>query len=167
MVNEAGISLRPVRLDDARLLFEWANDPLVRAMAFSTAPIIWEDHLIWLQKNLSNANCHMAIASAQGRPVGQIRFDVRDGRTAEVDVHIASAERGRGFGPMIIRAGAYDLLARTDVQQIVAIAKSENRGSIAAFMKAGFEKFGSIAVHGIACERLIFQRGSNWQESCS
>lgn len=141
-----------------RVLFEWANDPLVRAMAFNQSPIKWERHLLWLQKKLTDPRCRLWIACDGGRPIGQIRFDRLDEQTAEIDVHTAPAERGRGYGPLMIREGTAALFADMDVQTIVAVVKQENGGSLAAFLKAGFEMTGSCFVQGVNCERLVLRR---------
>jgi len=36
------LRLRPVCADDCRMIWEWANDPLVRSQSFANDPIPWE-----------------------------------------------------------------------------------------------------------------------------
>ncbi|MEK7218316.1 MAG: UDP-2,4-diacetamido-2,4,6-trideoxy-beta-L-altropyranose hydrolase, partial [Patescibacteria group bacterium] len=48
----ASLRLRPATVGDGRTLWEWANDPTVRASAFSSDPIPWEEHMQWFGKKL-------------------------------------------------------------------------------------------------------------------
>lgn len=154
----AAVQLRPVEESDARTLFDWANDPVVRAMAFNRSPIKWENHLQWLQKKLADPHCRMFIAIAENRPAGQVRFDQIDEYSAEVDVHTAPDLRGKGYGPAIVAGGARLVFASTGLQVLIAVVKQENTGSISAFLKAGFVPSGTCYVTGICCDRLILRR---------
>jgi RimJ/RimL family protein N-acetyltransferase len=154
----AAVQLRAVEESDARLLFHWANDPVVRAMAFNCSPIQWESHLQWLRQKLADPNCRMFIAMVKNKPVGQVRFDQVDEHSAEVDIHTAPDQRGKGYGPAIIAGGVRLVFASTDLQVLIAVVKQGNRGSISAFLKAGFVPSGTCHVSGISCERLILRR---------
>ncbi|ONF92001.1 hypothetical protein BWD14_14905 [Leptospira santarosai] len=46
-------SLRLAQDDDLELLFQWANDPLVRQMAFHSEPISLDDHKNWFYSRLN------------------------------------------------------------------------------------------------------------------
>ena len=39
--------LRKATIEDMDLLFQWANDPVVRKNSFSTAEISYEEHTKW------------------------------------------------------------------------------------------------------------------------
>jgi spore coat polysaccharide biosynthesis predicted glycosyltransferase SpsG len=53
-LNEDTLSLRPANADDARLIWEWASDPTVRAVSFTSVPIPWETHVRWFDSKLSD-----------------------------------------------------------------------------------------------------------------
>ena len=36
-------AIRPVRKEDAKLIFDWANDPVVRQNAINREEILWDD----------------------------------------------------------------------------------------------------------------------------
>lgn len=151
-------TLRTVRSEDESLLLEWANDGVVRANAFSTAPIEPQDHRRWFGAKLADRQCRIFIMEDDGgRPVAQIRFDL-NGDEAEVDVSVAATARGRGFGAEIIRMGARKLFDETAVQRLVALVKRENIASMKAFLMAGFAVSEEIVRDGGTVSRLTLSR---------
>jgi UDP-2,4-diacetamido-2,4,6-trideoxy-beta-L-altropyranose hydrolase len=153
-----GLSLRPVREDDCRLLWEWTNDPAVRAASFSSDEIAWEEHAAWFRKRTSDPRCLMFIAVDGETPVGQIRYDI-DGETAVVSISVAPSGRGRGYGTGIIRAGSEELFAATHVSRIVAWVKPDNAASVQSFRKAGYAAAETTTVRGLPAHRLTLTRG--------
>src|SRR5437870_10339437 len=81
------LSWRKARLDDAALLWRWANDAETRRNAFDPAPIPYADHVGWLERRLASAATRLLVFSDEAGPVGQVRFDVDDG-VAEIDIAI-------------------------------------------------------------------------------
>jgi len=138
-----------VREEDCRLLWEWANDPQVRAAAFSSDPISWEDHVKWFASKLNDPNCIIFVAlDNDGASVGQIRFDITDEREAEIDVNIDRKRRGLGYGTLLIDKGVEEIFRTTSVRIVHAFIKPDNVSSIRAFEKAKFKKIGLKAVRG-------------------
>src|SRR6266705_476142 len=66
------LNLRRAGKSDCRLLWEWANDPGVRAASFQTAMISWDEHAEWFADRLDNGLIYIA-EDQQGKPVGQFR----------------------------------------------------------------------------------------------
>ena len=75
-------------MDDAALLWRWANDPETRANAFDHSPIPYDAHLAWMQARLASATTPWWIFFDSGEPVGQVRFDLAD-TTADIDISVA------------------------------------------------------------------------------
>jgi len=88
------LSWRRARLDDAALLWRWANDAETRRNAFDPAPIPYESHVGWLERRLASEATRLLIFSDEAGPVGQVRFDLADG-VAEIDIAIAPERRGQ------------------------------------------------------------------------
>jgi UDP-2,4-diacetamido-2,4,6-trideoxy-beta-L-altropyranose hydrolase len=154
------LTLRPVTQADCRLIWEWANDPLVRQNAFSSEPIPWEDHVRWFEGKLNNPNCVQYIGlSEQGEEVGQIRFDIEDGQRAVIGVSVVSTHRGSGYGSQLINQATHLFLQENDVEIVEAFVKKKNISSKRAFEKAGFLNQGQRQVHKFECFYLI------WRES--
>src|SRR5690606_32802006 len=69
------VSFRNATESDARLLWEWANDPVARAASFSSAPIPWEEHEGWFRRRLVQGDpLYLAVDDHQ-MPLGVVRFD--------------------------------------------------------------------------------------------
>ena len=141
------MTLRPVNDSDCRLLWEWANDPLVRQQSFNSATIPWEDHVKWFAGKLEDPNCHQFIGlDAAGQPVGQVRFDL-DGE-AEVSVSTAASSRGKGHGSSLLSLASAELIRCTGVKRITAYIRPENLASQRAFAKAGYALAGKTQIKG-------------------
>ncbi|HEX6239237.1 MAG TPA: GNAT family N-acetyltransferase [Polyangiales bacterium] len=133
------LTLRPAEPGDARLLFEWANDPVARAQSFSQATIPWEDHERWFTRKLADARCLLLIAEdAQGKPIGQVRFDVAEDTSAVISVSMAPEQRGRGYGAEAIARACDALRARRGPITVLAYIRQDNLASQRAFTRAGF-----------------------------
>jgi RimJ/RimL family protein N-acetyltransferase len=152
------IRLRPVRPEDCRLIWEWANEPATRAASFSDEPIPWEQHQGWFAAKLDDTGCLFFIAlDAAGEPVGQVRLDI-DGDVAVISIGLASGCHGLGYGPEVIRRAVRELLASRPVERIDAFIRAENTASYRAFLKAGFADEEATAVRGHSARRLAFHK---------
>lgn len=154
----AAIRIRRVAENDLALLYEWVNDPDVRAMAFHSGTIGWEEHVAWFRDKMKDPNAFMYLALLDDEPIGQIRFDVKSDGVAVVDVHIRSGMRGRGLAAMVIIEGVARLFRDSQVDSVRAAVKLENERSFHSFIKAGFEDAGTTRVHGVICHSLAFRR---------
>ncbi len=100
------LRLRTVQESDAQLLWEWANDPQVRAASFSSDPIPWKQHIQWFDAQLKNPNCIIYIAiNSDNIPIGQIRYKIQDNQ-AVISISIASDYRHQGYGSELIKIGS-------------------------------------------------------------
>ncbi|TML88762.1 MAG: GNAT family N-acetyltransferase [Actinobacteria bacterium] len=136
------LALRAAVADDARLLWEWANDPTVRAAAFSQDPIPWTSHQAWMRERLRDPACRIYIAERHGRPLGQIRFQPKGpapGRT-EVGLSVVAGSRGEGWGSALIMAGVARVREEGFNEPLHALVKRDNVASALAFDTAGFER---------------------------
>jgi hypothetical protein len=69
--------LRAANKNDCQRIWEWANDPIARAMSFASETIPWDIHVRWFASKVSHPDCLFLIAEDQdGRPVGQTRYDI-------------------------------------------------------------------------------------------
>lgn len=151
------LRLRPVGEGDCAQIWEWANDPDVRKSAFCSDSILWEDHRQWFSKKLNNPMCLQFIAlDERDAPVGQIRFDVRDGE-AEVDVSIDKGSRGLGYGAALIQIGVRELVRTIPVKVVHAFIKPENEASRRAFQRAAFREQGVTNVKGCPSIHLMVE----------
>lgn len=157
------LQLRAAREGDCRLLWEWANDPDVRAASFSSDPIPWETHLSWFTAKLgesrsSAAKCRMFVAEdEEGLPIGHIRFEMRADETWEVSISLSSRIRGRGLASELIETGVRELMKSNGSSRIHAYVKPENVPSVKSFERARFERLGVEQIRGRAVVHLTYR----------
>lgn len=157
-LNEEAVTLRAATPDDARLLFDWANDPTVRAVSFSSAPIPWERHGPWFSARLADADCRLWIAAdPSGAPLGMVRFEAA-GQEAVISVSVDQRRRGKNLGVLLIWKACRLLFREQPVTAVQALVKPDNAASIRAFEKAGFEKQGEVRVENQPALQLQLRR---------
>lgn len=144
------------------MIWQWANDPDVRAVSFAPEPIAYADHVEWFETRLADIDCRMYIAediTADGHsaPVGQVRFE-RKGQQAVISVSLDRQFRARGHGARIIELACRAYLAATDTQIINAYIKADNAASLAAFKKAGFASGKGTSVANQPAHHLFLAR---------
>ncbi|KAF0180031.1 MAG: N-acetyltransferase GCN5 [Limisphaerales bacterium] len=180
-MNEDSLHLRPATTDDCRRVWQWANDPAVRAVSFTSDPILWEQHTAWFTRKLADANTRLWIAEQAGAPVsepalgsgewlragletgapplGQVRFDL-EGCIATISVSLDASRRGKNLGALLIWTACQKLFRESAVEAIHAFIKPDNAASIRAFEKAGFEPAGQTEVKGCAALRFELKRSA-------
>ena len=151
------LRLRRVRQENCRLLWQWANDPAVRAASFSSEPIPWERHVEWFQQKLKDPHCLFFIAiDSKGVPIGQVRFDITNSE-AIISVSIAKEFRGKGFGTKLIQIASKQIFVNSHISVIHAYVKQSNKASVRAFIKAGFQNVGITSFHGYKAVHLMLK----------
>lgn len=134
------LKIRTATLEDARNVFDWRNNPRVRAASRSSDPIDWNTHLSWFTGVLSSAGRVMLIGERQGLPVGVVRFDIA-GPHAEISIYLVPEPRTRGQGADLLQsAEAWIALHRPAVIEIRAEVLPGNAHSDRLFMGAGYRK---------------------------
>lgn len=126
-------------IKDMDLIYEWANDKLVRANSFRTEPILYEDHVKWYESlmddKLSNVQL---ILNMDGIPVGQCRLKIIGGM-AEIGYSVSNSYRGRGIAlKMISDLSNWVSTNRNDITTLIAKVKTDNLASIAVFERCGY-----------------------------
>lgn len=148
--------LRPADESDAFLLLHWANDPLVRANSFQSEPIPWQTHEKWYATRLASPDTRIWLLEYRRVPVGEIRYERRDGRTARISYAVAPGYRGRGIGTRLLEMSASKACRELGVRRLRAETLVENVASARAFRKAGFEQIEETIIDGK--RSLVFQK---------
>ena len=97
------IVLRRAGMRDAKLLFDWRNDPATRANSLQPELLEWERHLCWLTACLDDSRRALYIAEKAGVPAGTVRAD-RTGGEYELSWTVAPESRGQGIGKHLVAA---------------------------------------------------------------
>lgn len=134
------LKLRKAIQADMDLIFQWANDAVVRANAFHTEQIPYENHVAWYTKQMKDADSVIYLMETEKEQIGQIRFSIEDGK-AIIDYSVAAAFRGHGYGTKLVELGIEKLKKqRPDVSCFLAQVKYENPSSARVFEKCGFTR---------------------------
>jgi UDP-2,4-diacetamido-2,4,6-trideoxy-beta-L-altropyranose hydrolase len=132
------LRLRPAKPEDADRYFLWANDKGVRLLSFNQTPIVWKDHQIWFADKLSSEESFLwVLQTAQGLPVGQIRFDVSRGQ-AHIGYSLDPLVRGRGWSRILVESGLKAFWEYRPKMMVKANVKQENLSSRRVFEGLGF-----------------------------
>lgn len=115
-------------IEDARLLFDWRNDPTTRAMSRDTSQIVWDDHIGWLGRRLTNPDHGLYIAVIGNEPVGTVRID-----HDEISYTVAPGHRRKGIGERML------IEARQHFGKKIAEVKRDNVASVKVAERAGHE----------------------------
>jgi len=160
-ILESGLQLRPAEERDCTLLWEWANEPAVRAASFHQGLIPWERHVQWFQSRLRDpqaARIMMAVSSDH-RDIGAVRFDL-NGSRAVVSITLDKNARGMGHGRTILTMAAEELFRTSPVMTLDAYVKPQNEASRKLFESANFQKNDSLesidgeqAIHFVLCKK--------------
>lgn len=126
-----GIELRAATAADSAMLLDWRNDPLTRAMSFTSDPIDRETHEAWFARTLVNSDRTLLVAEADGAPVATVRLDRDNGETL-LHWTVAPDARGKGYGVAAVTAAVKQCGG-----PVVAKIKRENAASRRIAERAG------------------------------
>jgi RimJ/RimL family protein N-acetyltransferase len=126
---------RKAEITDAKLLYDWVNEPTVRKNSLYSEEILWEQHLNWFYNKLLSSQTVLLIWIFDNKLVGQSRLDYREGYWL-IDYSIDSHYRGKGFGSKIIE----ELMKNKKYSPLKAQVKPSNVGSTKVFQKLGFSE---------------------------
>jgi RimJ/RimL family protein N-acetyltransferase len=130
-VRDYTLILRPVTMDDARLLHTWRNDPETREASRNSNSVSWREHKVWLSAAIASPDRVIHIACDAHKPVGVVRADRADGW--ELSWTVAPEARGRGIGQRMLQQFAAGFDGR-----LTAIIRKNNIASGKIAAAAGF-----------------------------
>jgi RimJ/RimL family protein N-acetyltransferase len=130
---------RKASIRDARLFFNWANDPDVRSNSVNINSILWSNHLIWFESKLSSITSHLFVMELDSVPIGQVRFDKDNTNNYWIDFSIDKDNRGKGLGVVLIENGISELKKFDTNLNLYALVKENNIASSNTFKKMNFQ----------------------------
>lgn len=140
LLDGTEVWLRRASAEDARLWFEWANDPAVRANGFHPGPIEWEVHQAWFKRHRYSADSRLWIGfDVNFKPLGYVRLHRRDNFEWEIGIAVDPAARGRGTGLRLVSLALQRFARENRTATIIAQIKPANSPSLKLFRAAGFE----------------------------
>jgi UDP-2,4-diacetamido-2,4,6-trideoxy-beta-L-altropyranose hydrolase len=153
------LRLRRARLEDSRLILEWANEPEARAWSFASGFISQQEHDSWFHHQLRDPACAVYLGvDEQDRPVGQVRFQRHGAEEADVSLNLSKDWRGLGLGSLLLSKGLETITRETPVRVVHAWIKERNLVSKHVFAKAGFGAGGLENVKGHSAWHFVWRR---------
>jgi UDP-2,4-diacetamido-2,4,6-trideoxy-beta-L-altropyranose hydrolase len=144
LTNRETFYLRRALPEDTGTTYQWANDPVIRAHAFSQQPISPEAHESWFRKRLADPHCFYFLAIENDRAVGSIRFDLK-GHEAVISYLLDPDVHGKGYGTRLLQLGMDRILTNKsfelrNITEITGFVLPANIPSVKSFEKLNFER---------------------------
>lgn len=140
--NIMEITLRAAKETDAEFTYEWRNHPKTRQYSNNTDVIIKNNHIEWFKKAILSPERFLLIAESNDpnrHPLGVLRYDFSN-EDALVSIYINPELHNKGIGTKILLAGSeYIQQKRSQTKTLTAQILKENKASIRAFQKAGYQ----------------------------
>ena len=155
--NTQPLTFRSATMDDLEVIFKWSNDTETRQNSFTSTPISYQEHVSWFNQKVQDKATTMLIFedNAQNR-VGLVRIENRS--QPVIGINVAPLARGKGYASTMILEACHFYFDTFEVKEIYAYIKNENKASIKAFKKAGFEQIESLIYAGFDTVLMKKQR---------
>jgi len=133
------VYLRRANKDDFERIYEWRNNPWIISLGNSQKKVTKTEHQKWFNMVIGGQKrCLLNIIEQAGAAIGSVRIE-RDSEYAVISVYLLKDWTGKGFGVQAIKQACAKAFQIWGIDGIVAKIRSDNKPSIKAFMKAGFE----------------------------
>ncbi|GCA52255.1 hypothetical protein KGO5_04720 [Sinorhizobium sp. KGO-5] len=120
------LTFRRATIEDAKMLFDWRNDPETRAMSRDTSVLLMDNHLAWLTRRLALSEPGLYIAEIDKIPVGTVRLD-----QDEISYAVSPSHRRKGIAEKMLNR-AFELFGPK-----IAEVKRENTASVKVAERTG------------------------------
>ncbi|MEN9997731.1 MAG: hypothetical protein RI922_721 [Bacteroidota bacterium] len=140
--KELNYTIRLAAEADIDITFKWANDEATRKYAFSKEFIPFENHKAWFLSKISSTECLYFILCEQAKPIGSIRFDLKD-NIATISYLLSPEHHGKGLGAILMKKGLEELEKHVNskwIELVQGYVLFENFASIKLFERFGFSK---------------------------
>ena len=135
--------LRPVTTQDARLLFDWRDQPHIRAISLDRSPLDWDTHLVYMHKIAKQPGDGLwFIYSEAGRDLGHVNArDIGDG-TWRWSFYIGATDAPGGAGKRMLVAFLRRLFKQPQITGVAAQVVGGNPVSRHVHESLGFARVG-------------------------
>jgi UDP-2,4-diacetamido-2,4,6-trideoxy-beta-L-altropyranose hydrolase len=131
-------TLRPLTADDARLLFDWRDQPRIRAVSLNRAPLVWETHRRWVETTAARRDGLWMVYAEAGCPVGFVGAGEDGDGGAIWSFYIGAEDAAPGAGGRMLTAFLRRLCARPGLRRVRAVVLPDNAASIRLHERLGF-----------------------------
>lgn len=134
--------VRPAEERDGADIFVWRNDLTTRRMSKNQGELLWDDHIVWFRRALSDPSKVFLIGEEAGGAFGMVRYDRRADGEWDVSISVGPAYRGRGKGSALLTNAEAALRGVHPGSITHAAVRRENSASAALFLSCGYAPSG-------------------------
>ncbi|MBI2625290.1 MAG: GNAT family N-acetyltransferase [Candidatus Nealsonbacteria bacterium] len=135
------VLIRKTNFFDIEFLWYLRNRPDVYKYSRNTRPVSWKEHIDFiLPVVMGMTNKELFIIEKDKKPAGQIRFDYKKGKEAEISISLLREFRGRGMAQIAFKKAIALLKKNKKAKTILAQVHEKNKSSLKFFKKLGFKK---------------------------
>jgi RimJ/RimL family protein N-acetyltransferase len=138
-VNNAGITLRVVNMDDCGYIYSLQTDK-ARKYSRNTRRPLFKEHIKWFIKKINSDDSVLFVICLNQQPVGMLRFDGIDGKQIEVSIIIDKQYSGLGVAKKAL-VKSFELQPK---KRFKAVVHKDNLASQNVFEKIGFYKVSEV-----------------------
>ncbi len=134
------ITMRKANMGDCVQIFDWRNDPRIRAQALNDEVLDFRTHKAWFENVLKDAARQIYMALINEVPLGVVRFEKKpDG--VLISIYLVPNGIGSGWGQSLLNSGISQYCRDfKDVKLFYAQIKEDNLRSQKIFIANGFYK---------------------------
>lgn len=131
------LKFRKANISDVDIIFNWANDPVVRKLSYNSEPIEYSKHVEWFNNKLNdNDSVFYVFENNTNEPIGLVRIEKSDNEII-IGVSVDEKQRGKSYASKMLKLAA-DAYQSKNKKDIHAYIKKDNFASIKSFENAGF-----------------------------
>jgi UDP-2,4-diacetamido-2,4,6-trideoxy-beta-L-altropyranose hydrolase len=137
-LTRRNIELRTATIADADDLFNWRNDPAVRAASRIPDVLDRDTHQSWVLASVTSVDRILLIGECDRSPAGVVRFDL-SGIEAEISIYLVPGTHPPGQGRSLLQcAERWLAVNRPEIARIRARVLAGNERSARLFLGAGY-----------------------------
>ena len=162
VLEDGGVSLRPLVEDDVPLLARWFFDPdILQLLQISEdPPHLRTKEAIRERFEIMRDDPFTEVwrIDAEGRPIGQIELVGIHELQRRAEVHLSIGEKdvwGRGHGTRAVRLVLYHAFEDLQLRRVFAMADADNARVIRLLEKCGFAREGMLREHRLRHGRPV------------
>jgi phosphinothricin acetyltransferase len=119
-----------------------------RMVTADTEPVTLADKLAWFHAHNEVTRPLWMVKDDHNKTIGWVSYNNFYGRPAydgssEISIYLATAERGKGYGKLILRY-CINMAPSLKIHTLLGFIFSHNTPSIRLFMNEGFEEWGLL-----------------------
>lgn len=150
-------TLRPLTPEDERRLFEWRDQPHIRAASHSAAPLDWQAHRAWFARTLERKDGLRLVYGEGGRDLGFVAAVDRGEGLWQWSFYVGARDAPRGAGGRMLAAFLHRLAAEPSCRAVEGEVLATNPRSAALHRRLGFREVPSVRPEFLVFRRQVCQ----------